>query len=521
METFTSPIGLIVILAVVLFVTISSLVARYKRCPSDKILVIYGKTGGSSAKCIHGGGAFVWPVIQDYAYLDLRPLSIEANLTNALSRQNIRVDVPCRFTIAISTEHENMNAAAERLLGLSPEQIQELAKDILFGQLRLVIATLTIEEIISKNVDSELKKIGLKLINVNVTDIKDESGYIEALGKEAAAKAINEAKISVAEQEKIGETGKALADREKDTQIAETHRDRDVKIAITQKDKEISIAEAKKDETVGIAEAKKFESIGKAEADRDSRIKISEANALAIKGENEAKIAIANSEALRREKEAESLRIAISAEKVQQAKALEEAYSAEEKAETARSERERATQVANIIVPAEIDKQRAIIEAQAEAERLREKAKGEADAIYAKMEAEAKGLFQILTKQAEGYKDVVSAAGGDPTKAFQLLLIEKLPELVKTQVEAVKNIKIDKITVWDSGKGEDGNNSTANFVSGMMKTVPPLNDLFNMAGLNLPTYLAKEGKQITNDERQITNDERQITNDEKQKTNNA
>ena len=492
METLTSPVGLIVILAIVLFVTISSLVARYKRCPSDKILVIYGKTGGTSAKCIHGGGAFVWPVIQDFAYLDLRPLSIEANLTNALSRQNIRVDVPCRFTIAISTEAENMNAAAERLLGISPEQIQELAKDILFGQLRLVIATMTIEEInsdrdkflenISKNVDSELKKIGLKLINVNVTDIKDESGYIEALGKEAAAKAINEAKISVAEQEKIGETGKALADREKDTQIAETHRDRDVKIAITQKDKEISIAEAKK-----------FESIGKAEADRDSRIKISEANAVAIKGENEAKIAIANSEALRREKEAESLRIAISAEKVQQAKALEEAYSAEQKAESARSERERATQVANIIVPAEIDKQRAIIEAQAEAERLREKAKGEADAIYAKMEAEAKGLFQILTKQAEGYKDVVGAAGGDPTKAFQLLLIEKLPELVKTQVEAVKNIKIDKITVWDSGKGEDGNNSTANFVSGMMKTVPPLNDLFNMAGLNLPTYLAKDG----------------------------
>ena len=447
METLTSPVGLIVILAIVLFVTISSLVARYKRCPSDKILVIYGKTGGTSAKCIHGGGAFVWPVIQDFAYLDLRPLSIEANLTNALSRQNIRVDVPCRFTIAISTEAENMNAAAERLLGISPEQIQELAKDILFGQLRLVIATMTIEEInsdrdkflenISKNVDSELKKIGLKLINVNVTDIKDESGYIEALGKEAAAKAINEAKISVAEQEKIGET-------------------------------------------VGIAEAKKFESIGKAEADRDSRIKISEANAVAIKGENEAKIAIANSEALRREKEAESLRIAISAEKVQQAKALEEAYSAEQKAESARSERERATQVANIIVPAEIDKQRAIIEAQAEAERLREKAKGEADAIYA-------------TKQAEGYKDVVGAAGGDPTKAFQLLLIEKLPELVKTQVEAVKNIKIDKITVWDSGKGEDGNNSTANFVSGMMKTVPPLNDLFNMAGLNLPTYLAKDG----------------------------
>lgn len=496
-----SPMIIIAVAAVVLFVTISALVSRYKRCPSDKILVIYGRTGGTSAKCVHGGGAFIWPVIQDYAFLDLKPLSIEANLTNALSRQNIRVDVPCRFTIAISTEADSMNTAAERLLGLSSEQIQELAKDILFGQLRLVIATMTIEEInsdrdkfldnISKNVDSELKKIGLKLINVNVTDIKDESGYIEALGKEAAAKAINEAKISVAEQEKIGETGKALADREKDTQIAETHRDRDVKIAITQKDREISIASAAKDE-----------SIGKAEADRDTRVKTSEANSLAIQGENQARIAIANSEALRREKEAESLRIAITAEKVQQAKALEESYVAEQKAEIARSERERSTQIANIVIPAEIAKQRAIIEAQADAEAIRENAKGEADAIYAKMEAEAKGLFEILTKQAEGYKEVVAAAGGDPTKAFQLLLIEKLPELVRTQVEAVKNIKIDKITVWDSGNGnnDNGNSSTANFVSGMMKTVPPLNDLFNMAGLNLPTYLKGKDQEQDNPE---------------------
>jgi flotillin len=489
-----TEIIIIVVAVFVVFVTFLTLISRYKRCPSDKILVIYGRTGGTSAKCVHGGGAFIWPVIQDYQYLDLKPLSIEANLTNALSRQNIRVDVPCRFTIAISTEAESMNTAAERLLGLSPEQIQELAKDILFGQLRLVIATMTIEEInsdrdkfldnISKNVDSELRKIGLKLINVNVTDIKDESGYIEALGKEAAAKAINEAKISVAEQEKIGETGKAMADREKDVQIAETHRDRDVKIAITNKDREVSIAAAFKDE-----------SIGKAEAQRDTRVKTSEANAIAIKGENEARIAIAQSEATRREREAEALRTALASEKVQSARALEESYVAEQKAEEARAERERSTQYANIVIPAQIAKQKAIIDAQAEAEKTRELAKGEADAIFAKMEAEAKGLYEILTKQAEGYKEVVSAAGGDPTKAFQLLLIEKLPELVKTQVEAVKNIKIDKITVWDSGNnGDNGAGSTANFVSGMMKTVPPLNDLFNMAGLNLPTYLKGEDK---------------------------
>ena len=437
------------ILVVVAFATIAAVIRRYRRCPSDKILVVYGKTGGGSAKCIHGGGKFVWPIIQDYAYLNLTPISIDANLTNALSRQNIRVDVPCRFTVGISTEPDSMNNAAERLLGLSSTEIQELARDILFGQLRLVIATMSIEEInsdrdkflenISKNVEVELKKIGLRLINVNVTDIKDESGYIEALGKEAAAKAINEAKVSVAEQDKYGE-------------------------------------------------------IGKAEAVRDTRIKTSEANAIAVKGENNAQIDIANSNAHRREKEAEANRLAIAAEKVQQAKALQEAYAAEREAELARAERERSTQQANIIVPEEIEKQRRIIEAEAEAEKARVKAKGEADAIYAKMEAEAKGLYEILTKQAAGYDKMVQAAGGDANKAYMLLLLEKLPELVKTQVEAVKGVNIDHVTVWDSGNGADGKGSTANFVSGLMKSVPPLSDLFDLAGMNLPEYLGKKSE---------------------------
>lgn len=452
---------LIMVIVAVLFVTFAAILSRYKRCPSDKILVVYGKTGKnkaggvSSARCIHGGAAFIWPVFQSYAFLDLTPISIECNLTNALSKQNIRVDVPCRFTVGISTEPESMTNAAERLLGQRLENIQDLAKDILFGQLRLVIATMDIEEInsdrdkflanVSANVEAELRKIGLKLINVNVTDLRDESGYIEALGKEAAAKAINDAKKSVAEQNRFGEIGKAEADRDKDIRIAETVR--------------------------------------------DTRIRTSEANATAVEGENNAKISIADSDATRREREAEAARKAIAAEKVQSAKALEEAYQAEKEAETARAEREKATQTANIVIPAQIAKEKAIIEAEAEAERLRRQAKGEADAIFAKMDAEARGMYEILTKQAEGYDRIVKAAAGDPDKAVMMLITDKLPELVKTQVEAVKNIKIDKITVWDGNNGANGNTSTANFISGMMKSVPPLNDLFNMAGLNLPNYL--------------------------------
>ena len=436
---------LILIIVFVLFVTFAAILKRYRRCPSDKILVIYGKTGRkSSAKCIHGGAAFIWPVFQSYSYLDLTPISIECNLTNALSKQNIRVDVPCRFTVGISTESNSMTNAAERLLGLNTEDIRSIATDILFGQLRLVIATMDIEEInadrdkflanVSTNVEAELRKIGLKLINVNVTDIRDESGYIEALGKEAAAKAINDAKKSVAEQNRYGETGKA-------------------------------------------------------NADKDTRVNVAAADADAVKGENNAKIAIAQSDAARREKEAEAARIAVAAEKVQAAKALEEAYKSEREAELARAEREEATQKANIVVAAQIEKEKMIIEAEAAAERLRREAKGEADAIFAKMDAQARGAYEILSKQAEGFNRLVEAAGGDAKDAITMLISDKLPELVRTQVEAVKGIKIDKVTVWDGGNGKEGKTATSNFISGMMGAVPPLQDLFKMAGMELPSYL--------------------------------
>ena len=197
---------LISVIAVLAFSLLLMLLTRYKKCPSDKIMVIYGRVGQNkdgtarSAKCIHGGAAFIWPVIQSYEFLDLTPISISVDLQNALSRQNIRIDVPSRFTVGISTEPGVMQNAAERLLGLDLNEIQELSRDIIFGQLRLIIATMDIEEIntdrdkfleqVSRNVETELKKIGLRLINVNVTDISDESGYIIALGKEAAAKCV-------------------------------------------------------------------------------------------------------------------------------------------------------------------------------------------------------------------------------------------------------------------------------------------------------------------------------------------
>jgi flotillin len=446
MFDFIFPVLVVVLL---LFVVLVAFTRRYKRCPSDRILVVYGKIsgggrGGMSAKCYHGGAAFIWPLLQDYAFLDLTPLTIDIKLEGALSLQNIRVNTPSTFTVGISTEPGVMENAAERLLGMDMKQISELARDIIFGQMRVVLATMPIEEInadrdklienIFSGVEVELKKVGLRLINVNIQDITDESGYIDALGKEAAARAINEARVKVAEKERDG-------------------------------------------------------AIGAANAERDQRVSVAEAGATAVEGENEAGITVAQSNARRRQAEAEAERTAIAAEKVKAAQALEESYKAEETAERERARREEATQYANVVVPAEIEKRKIETLAEAEAERTRRTKKGEADGLRSVMEAEAAGLEAVLSRKAAGFDHMVKAARGLPELAALLLVTEQLPNLVAEQVKAISNLKIDKVTVWEGGRGEGGKTATADFLAGLVGSLPPLHELTKNVGVELPEYL--------------------------------
>ncbi len=453
---------------IIVFGTLIAFASRYKKCPSDRILVVYGKvSSGKSAHCLHGGAAFIWPIIQDYQFLDLTPMPIEINLQGALSKQNIRVNTPSTFTVGVSTEPGVMENAAERMLGLQLTEIKELAKDIIFGQMRVVIATMNIEEInsdrdklianIATGVEVELKKVGLRLINVNIQDVTDVSGYIDALGQEAASKAINEARIKVAQADRDGQ-------------------------------------------------------IGASEAQRDQRIQVANANAEATKGENIAGVDIANSNADRRSKEAEAERIATAAEKVASARALEEAYASEQKAEAQRAERDKATQYANVVVPAEIARDRLLVEAEAQAEQTRRTQKGtadgqrsvkqaeadgllfvkkaEAEGLKARLLAEADGAQAILTKKAAGFRDLIETCGG-ASGAQNMLITEQLPNLVHEQVNAISNLKIDKVTVWDGGQNRDGKTGTADFLSGMIKVLPPLHELARNAGLDLPTYLGQ------------------------------
>jgi flotillin len=448
--------------------TAAFIVKQYKRCPSNQILVVYGKVRGKqAAKCMHGGGTFVIPLIQDYSYLGLEPLVIEIPLEGALSLNNIRVNVPATFTVGISTDPVLMNNAAERLLGMGDKKISDQAQDIILGQLRLVIATLSIEEInkdrekfmslINTNVAEEVNKIGLELINVNVRDITDESGYIEAIGRRAAAEAINQAKVDVAQQERDGAIGEAVAVREQTVSVAS--------------------------ETATAAEGEKI-------AERTQRIAVAALEAEAVDGENTAKAEVADSNAKLAEIAAAAQRRA----EVAESQSREAILVAERERELARLSKEE-------LAPQEIEKQRVEIAAEATAEKLRREAAGEADAILARYTAEAAGIRKVLDSKAAGYRDLIAACGDQPHIAPTLLMVEQLPEIVAEQVKAIQNLKIDKITVWDSGSSGSGGKggSTSDFLSSLIGSLPAVHELAAQAGIELPGILGKiagEGEKV-------------------------
>lgn len=461
----TLPMDLIIfaVLGVLVFAfLLIGFLSRYKMCPPDRVLVVYGNVGGQhSSRCYNGGATFVLPVLQSYSYLSLRPMNLDVPLKGALSAQNIRVNTPASFTIGISTQDGVMENAATRLLGLPTQEIESLAKEIIIGQMRVVIASMTIEEInadreklirhITEGVDVELNKVGLRMINCNITDITDDSGYIEALGREAAARAINDANIKVAEETKKGEIGRANAQREQ----------------------AIAVANA-------LADAKT--------------------------GENTAAVRIADSESQLAVSRAEASRISETAVKIQEAKVLEESFKAQKLAQSARAALEQATLEATRIVPAKIAQQEAEINAEAEAERTRRINKGQADAlriqkeaegagqkallegeaagIRAKLLAEADGAKAALESRAQGFEKLIGIAGNDASAAVQLLLTERIVELARVQAEAIQGLTFEKIVAL-------GESSPGNFVNGLLGNVLSLHEIARSAGIELPDYLGK------------------------------
>ena len=529
-------IGLIVLLLLGLFILF---LKCYKRCPSNRILVIYGKTEqGKSAVCVAGGARFVKPFIQDYAWLSLEPMQIEVPLRGALSLENIRVNVPSVFTVAIGTSDDLMQNAAVRLLGLSFGEIKKQAEDIIFGQLRQVIASMPIEDInrdrdkflekIQHSLEPELRKIGLILINVNITDITDESGYIEAIGQKAASEAIQKARGDVAENEKMGAVAVANAEREKAVRVSEANRDMNIGTREAERDQQIRLADLAKEQTIGeqqaefqkeaevkkserdkniqVAEFTKQERVAQQqaefqkeaeikEAEREMRIRLADANAKAIEGENVSQAVIAASKAELMIKQAEAFQAGGTKKAVAEAAVKEAEHLALAKAAEAEAIRIEAQRRAELEAPAKAEKAKIIVEAEAEAEKRRVEAAGRAAEIYAELEAKARGEYEILARKGEGLQKIIEACGGAES-AFKLLMLEHFDNLIESSAKAISNIKFDKVVVWD-GTGKDGQTATGNWLTGMAKTLPPMLEVMKeVAGVDiLPSITGAENKE--------------------------
>jgi len=510
-------------LVVLIILTIIGILSRYRRCKSDEILVIYGKTGGNkSSKCIQGGAAFVVPVLQGYAYMSLKPLQFDCNLQKALSSQNIRVDVPTTVTVGISTEPDVMQAAAERILGLGHKEIEDLVKDIVYGQMRTIIADMTIEklnadrdEFLAKAkglIDTELRKIGLYLININITDIRDEAGYIVALGKKDQAKAINQANVEIATAEREGETKVAEQLRIKNATVAETKKDELIAIANAERDQSISVAQAESSRDSKVAEAKKDRDINVAQYDSQARI-----------GEIEATKKITVSQAELEVIKAESQSLALSAEERALAEIERNKELARKEAEEARAKRTEAALKAEQIVPSEITKQQKLIDAQAyqlklekeaeaNANKQRMEAQGLADAIAAegrgKGEAitaeglahakviEQQGLAKAaaekasLMAQAEGFEAMVKVAESNPQVAIQWKMVDQWKEIAAEQVKAFEKISLGNINIMDTSKG----GTLTNLLTGLVSSIAPVTDIMkNIPGI--PNILKVKDKE--------------------------
>ncbi|MBA4106864.1 MAG: flotillin family protein [Pirellula sp.] len=499
--TFWLAVG-VFLLAGAFFCMVILLKTNYKRCSSNQVLVIFGKTSqGQAAKTVHGGAAFVVPLIQDYRYLSLEPIQIEIPLRGALSIENIRVNVPSVFTVAIGTQPDVMTNAAIRLLDLSVQDIRKQAEEIIFGQLRQVIASMGIEDInrnrdtflehIQNSVEPELKKIGLVLINVNITDITDESGYIDAIGKKAASQAIQQARGDVADQEKLGEVRVADADREKAIQVASATKLKEIGTREAQREQAVRLAELVKEQTIGEQTAAYQSEMQVKEAEQLMRISVAEANAKAVDGENLSEAKIAASQATLLVQKAEAYQKGEVRKREAEAAVAEAQHRAMAKAAVANAERVEAEERAKFEAPAKAQKARILVDAAAEADKRRLEAEGEAAAIYAKLEAEARGQYEILAKKGEGLKQIVEACGG-AKEAFQLMMLEHLDKLAESSAKAISNIKFDKIVVWENGGGANGRSSTADFLHKMAGTLPPMMQVMrDIGGVDIPESLAR------------------------------
>lgn len=471
--------------ALILILTLWTILTRYRRSAPDELLVVFGKAGKvkteegktvvTPSKIIQGGGAFVWPIIQDYKKMSMKPIQIKATV-DGIDSQAIQLHLPVVLTTAISQDKLIQQNAATRFLSASPNEIQQQIQEILVGETRAIMATMLIEEInadrdkflakVRTNLEQELTKIGFDVTNINISEITDDANYIKNMGQKATTRKQAEAEADIAEQRKQGnvkiantkkeeEIAVAAAEKEKQVQVNQTKQEQEVRVAEINREKQIKLAEAEKERESGVAvqEAEKASAIAEAQADAESNkakamarqvasVAAAEADAESKKAEFEATQtkniakAEADAEATKNEQEAlKQTRIA-QANQAKEAEIVKATQEKESKAAEYESEKRKRK--------AEADKKAGVAEQMSKIEVAQARAKAgqaEADSLKiaetAKVEAEMSVAKTRQERQLEVNKAQAKAAE-EQLNATEIVPATKAKEKAVIEAEAIK-----------------------------------------------------------------------------------
>ena len=454
---------LIGVAALIVVITIWGLLSRYRRSAPDELLVVFGKAGKykdengkvipTPSKIIQGGGAFVWPIIQDFKKMSMKPIQIKVNV-DGIDSQAIPMHLPVVLTTAISQDKLIQQNAATRFLSANPTEVERQISEILVGETRAIMATMLIEQInadrntflgkVRESLEQELTKVGYELTNINISEITDDADYIKNMGKKAATKAKANAEADIAEQTKQGnvkiantrkeeEIAVSQAERDKQISVNQAKQEQEVKVAEINREKEIKLAEADKERESGIAlqEAEKVANIAKANADAESK----KAEYEALQTKNIAK-AEADAEAAQNEAEAQKqVRIA-QAKQAQEAETIKATQEKEAKAaEYESNKRQR---------KAEQDKLAGVAEQEAKIDVAKARAKAgqaEADAVKVSETAKVEAEMSVAKTKQERQLEVNEAeakAQEAKLNATEIVPAEKAKEKAIIEAEATK-----------------------------------------------------------------------------------
>lgn len=433
------PVAIIAVVVIIVFVAISKWIVT---AGASQSIIVSGATKDGSPKIVPPGGrTIVIPILQSSTTIDMTQNKLDIVLEGVDSNR-IGVNVGANAVIKVDSSHEGIRAAAERFIADDGDQsaMTTNVKEILTGSLRSIVATMTVDDLISKREEVEknskvqasgsLQPMGISLESFTLTSITDKEGYINALGKPEAARVSRDARIASAESERVAKEAEISASilvstKERDRAIREAELKSDVDKARAESQAAGPLAEAERERQLAVAKQQAAEEQAKL---TERELDISERKP-------------ADAQAYVREREASAKKQADILNAEADARKRELSANIEAQAKVTMAEADAKSRELN----AQAEAKARIAEAEANAKATEANGLAEANAVKAKGLAEAETIKAKGLAEAESIEKKALAMANYEEAGRLGMVLEKLPEIAH-ELSAPMS-EIDNMTV--------------------------------------------------------------------------